>query len=120
MPVLSATSSTSDGGRGRVSQLCARRGCPRRRGPSLQDHQTERQSHVNQTREFNDQDLRTPQTEARKQPTRREEAEVRRIEENQSDDKIRSIYETLKDEPLVRWSPATRKVLGLKKATPCK
>ena len=44
-----------------------------------------------------------------------EEAAVRRVEENQADDRIRVIYEDLKDEPLVRWSPEIRKVLGIGK-----
>ena len=44
-----------------------------------------------------------------------EEAAFRRVEENQADDRIRAIYEDLKDEPLVRWSPEIRKVLGIGK-----
>ena len=51
--------------------------------------------------------------------TPKEEADVRWIEENQADDRIRAIYEELKGEALVRWSPETRKILGLRKATSC-
>jgi DNA repair photolyase len=47
--------------------------------------------------------------------TPKEEAEVCCIEENQTDDRIHAIHETLKDEPLVRWSPKIRKILGIKK-----
>lgn len=49
--------------------------------------------------------------------TQEDEAEVRRIKENQADDRIRAIYEGLKSEPLVRWSPEIRKVLGIEKPT---
>jgi len=51
--------------------------------------------------------------------TQEEEAKVRRIEENQADDRIRAIYEDLKGEPLVRWSPEIRKVLGIENPKPC-
>ena len=51
--------------------------------------------------------------------TRRDEAAVRRIEDNQSDDRIREIYEDLKDEPLVRWAPSIREVVGLKTPKKC-
>ena len=48
----------------------------------------------------------------RVQPKTVEEKEaVRRIEMNQTDDNIRDVYETLKDEPLVRWKDSIRAVI---------
>lgn len=50
----------------------------------------------------------------------REIAEVERIEGEQSAENVRRIHEALKDHPLVRWSPSTRKLLGLGEATECR
>jgi len=54
-----------------------------------------------------------------KSRTQEEEAEFRRIAENQADDRIRAIYADLGDEPLVRWSPEIREILGIEKRKPC-
>ena len=44
------------------------------------------------------------------------EAAIQRIEINQTDDQIRAIYQSLKDEPLVRWKESVKEVIGLKLA----
>jgi valyl-tRNA synthetase len=44
------------------------------------------------------------------------EAAIQRIEVNQTDEKIHAIYQSLKDEPLVRWKESVKKVIGLKLA----
>lgn len=44
------------------------------------------------------------------------EAAIQRIEANQTDEKIRAIYQSLKDEPLVRWKESVKSVIGLEMA----
>ncbi len=42
---------------------------------------------------------------------------IKRTEDDQTDDRIRGIYESLKDNPLVRWKESIKKVVGLAVST---
>ena len=43
--------------------------------------------------------------------------EIDRLEQWQTDEKVREVYETLKDDPLVRWKESYKKVIGLARPT---
>jgi len=42
---------------------------------------------------------------------------IDRLERWQTDEKVREVYETLKDDPLVRWKESYKKVIGLARPT---
>jgi len=43
--------------------------------------------------------------------------EIDRLEQWQTDEKVREVYETLKDDPLIRWKDSYKKVIGLAQPT---